>query len=193
MDLASGAWTGSEPPSAIQGARTAQVPPPLLFFDVATGKWKSPMEMHGLDVLSTSNPPHEHMPEPSVDKWPRSRLADALERLNQIENLDANWDSYGSQPPTQVALETAGRLIGAVYEDTLSARPRAAVPYSVIPLSGGGVQVEWRGNSAAIEVEISSEAVLGYLLARGSEPSREFEEADNVSQPRILQLIRDVI
>jgi hypothetical protein len=67
------------------------------------------------------------------------------------------------------------------------------VPYSVVPLSGGGVQVEWRGDAATIEVEISSEGVFGYLLVRGSEPLRDVEERDNVPQSHILELVRSVI
>lgn len=192
MDSTSvGPWPGSAPPSAIQGARTAQVPPPLLFFDVATGKWKSPMEMLGVGVLSTSNPPHERVPVPSGG--PPSPLAGTLNRLREIEELGANWDSYGSEAPDRVAVEKARSLIREVNVESVNSARGAAVPYSVVPLSGGGVQVEWRGDAATIEVEIGSEGVLGYLLARGSEPSREFEEADNVSQARILQLVRDVI
>ncbi len=122
-----------------------------------------------------------------------SPIAETLERLQQIEGLGPNWDSYGSETPSHVAVATAHSLIWAVYMGSVNAGQRPTVPYSVVPLSGGGVQVEWRGDAAAIEVEISSEGVLGYLLARGSEPSREFEEGDNVSQSRILQLIRDVI
>ncbi len=122
-----------------------------------------------------------------------SPIAETLERLQQIEGLGPNWDSYGSEAPSHVAVATAHSLIWAVYIRSVNAGQRPAVPYSVVPLSGGGVQVDWRGDAAAIEVEISSEGVLGYLLARGSEPSRELEEADNVSQSRILQLIRDVI
>lgn len=122
-----------------------------------------------------------------------SPIAETFERLQQIEELGPNWDSYGSEAPSHVAAATAHSLIWAVYMGSVNARQWPAVPYSVVPVSGGGVQVEWRGDAAAIIVEISSEGVLGYLLARGSEPSREFEEADNVSRSRILQLIRDVI
>jgi hypothetical protein len=124
---------------------------------------------------------------------PVSPVAAALKQLQTMEALGANWDSYGSDAPTHLAVLTAHTLIWEVYMWSTNARNRPVLPYSVVPLSSGRVQVEWRGGAAAIEVEISSEGVLGYLLARGSEHSREYEEADNVPQSQILQLIRDVI
>jgi hypothetical protein len=76
---------------------------------------------------------------------------------------------------------------------SLGARDCPVVPYSVVPLSGGGVQVEWRGRDAVIEVEISPEGAFGYLLATGTEPSRQFEERDNVAESQIVELVRSVI
>jgi len=152
------------------------------------------------DVPSTSSPGPEltggvtNREFESVFEFRRvSPIAEALERLRQIKGVGPNWDSYGSEAPTHAAVARAHSLIWEVYMGSVNAGQRPAVPYSVVPLSGGGVQVEWRGDAAAIEVEISSEGIFGYLLARGSGPSREFEEAENVSQSRILQLIRDVI
>ena len=66
-------------------------------------------------------------------------------------------------------------------------------PHSILPLPGGGIQVEWRGEAGNIEVEVSSEGVLGYLLTRGSGATREFEERDSLSQLQIIALVRSVI
>jgi hypothetical protein len=121
-------------------------------------------------------------------------IAEAFKRLDAIKELPFNWDSYGSAPPSNTAVDAAHNLIWKAYLASLhDSGEKPAVPYVVLPLSGGGVQVEWRGVAGAIEVEISSEGVFGYLLARGTAPSREFEEMDNVPEFRILALIRSVI
>lgn len=152
------------------------------------------------DVSSTSSPGQEPIGRVtnqefgSVFKYRRvSPIAETLNRLQQIEDLGANWDSYASEAPSHLAVATAHSVIWAVYMGSVHEGRRPTVPYSVVPLSGGGVQVEWRGDAATIEVEISSEGVFGYLLVRGSEPLRDVEERDNVPQSHILELVRSVI
>ena len=120
-------------------------------------------------------------------------VAAALKRLVTIEALGPDWDSYGSEPPHHMAVARAHKLIWELYMWSLGARDCPVVPYSVVPLSGGGVQVEWRGRDAVIEVEISPEGAFGYLLATGTEPSRQFEERDNVAESQIVELVRSVI
>ena len=112
------------------------------------------------DVPSTSSPGPEltggvtNREFESVFEFRRvSPIAEALERLRQIKGVGPNWDSYGSEAPTHAAVARAHSLIWEVYMGSVNAGQRPAVPYSVVPLSGGGVQVEWRGDAAAIEVE----------------------------------------
>lgn len=133
------------------------------------------------------------LPELSTSRHLSFPVAAALKQLERIEALGPDWDSYGSEAPDHMAVARAHRLIWELYMWSLGARNCPVVPYAVVPLSGGGVQVEWRGRAAAIEVEISPEGAFGYLLARGTEPSREFEERDNVTESQILELVRSVI
>ena len=121
-----------------------------------------------------------------------SRVADALQRLREMEGLHLNWDSYGSEPPRERALAAARDLIWRVYQGS-AYTGRPSVPYAVVPLSGGGVQLEWRGFTDAIEVEISEEGVLGCLLVRGAGPTRQFEEKDAVPESRIVELALSII
>jgi hypothetical protein len=131
--------------------------------------------------------------EAATNGRPSFLIDAAFKRLEEIEALGDDWDSYGGEATKHMAVAIAHRLIWQVYMWSLSARHTPSTPYSVLPLSDGGVQVEWRGPSAAIEVEISSEGAFGYLLARGSGPSREFEERDSVPECRILELVQSVI
>ncbi len=140
----------------------------------------------------TGKPP-EALPERSTSGDLTIPVAAALKRLLTIEALGPNWDSYGSDAPHHMAVARAHRLIWELYMWSLGARHCPIVPYSVVPLSGGGVQVEWRGCDAVIEVEIGPEGAFGYLLSKGTEPSREFEERDNVAESQIVEMVRSVI
>ena len=115
-----------------------------------------------------------------------------LNELQRIADLPADWDSYGSAPPTTVAVGTARRLINTVYRDSLLSARNPSLPFSVAPLSGGGIQLEWRGETNTIEVEVGPEGAFGYLLIKGAEPSSVYEEEDGVSESRILELVRSV-
>jgi hypothetical protein len=113
-------------------------------------------------------------------------------RLRGLETLDSNWDSYGSVPPNPRALAAARSLIQKVYQ--ISAYSGATVvPYSVLPLSGGGVQIEWRGPAGVIEIEVSAAGELGYLIAKGTGPERVFEEGNDVAEFRAVDLVRSVM
>jgi hypothetical protein len=62
-----------------------------------------------------------------------------------------------------------------------------------VPLADGGVQIEWRGPSGELEVQIWSPEELGYLFVKGEGPSRVFEEKDGASWTEILRLVVQVI
>ncbi len=117
----------------------------------------------------------------------------SLDRLEVIERLEFNWDSYGSEAPTSLAVAAARSLIWTVYLVSLYARGIRTDPHAILPLPGGGVQIEWQGGGSTIEVEISSEGAFGYLLAKGREPLREFEERDGVPRSQIVELVWSVI
>jgi hypothetical protein len=112
-------------------------------------------------------------------------LGDGLQRIRELERLKLDWDSYGSEPPTQWALAAARTLILEVSENSKYLR----VPFAIMPLSGGGVQIEWRGATDSIEVEITAEGLFNYLLVRGSGSERHFAERDDVSKSHIVELI----
>jgi hypothetical protein len=156
----------------------------------------------GIGEISTSCPSWKSMsPVTSqasgnvadVPYTPESPIADALERLLRIEEVGPNWDSYGSMAPTHSAVMAAHCLIWAVHMASVKAGRGSDAPHSILPLPGGGIQVEWRGEAGNIEVEVSSEGVLGCLLTRGSGATREFEERDSLSQLQIIVLVRSVI
>ena len=67
-----------------------------------------------------------------------------IERLLECAELDAGWDSYGALPTTTSSMTEAMRFVAAFLTDD-SPTP------SVVPLSDGGVQLEWHRGGVDIE------------------------------------------
>lgn len=86
-----------------------------------------------------------------VSPW----LMDMLPDIEELGDLQDNWDSYGSPPPSGelianvvLLLHRAERLLGCVEWPSM---PRP----DVVPLPGGGVQLEWHLPQKELELEFS--------------------------------------
>lgn len=99
-------------------------------------------------------------------------LRPVLQVLDELERLDPNWDSYGAEPVSRVAVARARALVQTVAEQLGGASGEVARPAGVSPLVDGGVQVEWSGPQGRIEVEIAPDGTLRCVLdhGRGTEP-----------------------
>ena len=91
---------------------------------------------------------------------------DAIRKLVQLLALPRDWDSYGSPPPSEVAVKAAGSLILDIDLDYF-------VSPHIVPVSGGGVQLEWRVGSRELEIEIDDEGSAEYLKSSHGKPVEE--------------------
>lgn len=107
--------------------------------------------------------------------------ATALRKLDELKNLPEDWDSYGADliSPNAIAKAKAiltsvmiafDRIIGIVVQLT-----------DVIPIADGGVQLEWIGPHAELEIEISPTGNISLLYISGSEDRRTYEESEDNS------------
>jgi len=91
----------------------------------------------------------------------------ALQSLYEVSSLPEDWDSYGSRPPTEEAIECAKRLIVQIDRDSFL-QPR------ITPISGGGVQLAWHSGIRELEIEISpSGFCVEYLKCERGESTDE--------------------
>jgi len=123
---------------------------------------------------------------------PRISMQPTLQRISQFADLGHDWDSYGAAPPTTKALIEAIRLATGMAERFAPAVGQRALPWMVAPLADGGVQIEWRGASGALEVEISPEGQFGYLLETGHGSTTSYQEGDHVSGEEVEHLLASV-
>jgi len=98
------------------------------------------------------------IPTRALSQW----QIQGIKRLNEILSLPENWDSYGSSPPTQDAANTAMNLLTGIDIDYFVA-PR------VVPVSGGGLQLEWEVGTRGLELEILNDGSVEYLTTERRE------------------------
>jgi hypothetical protein len=77
-------------------------------------------------------------------------------KLSELVNLPANWDSYGGRPVTVKAAVAALRLL-------VDLQWPGPLP-SVAPTAPGGVQFEWGGDDEGVEVSIGPDGTLTVLM-----------------------------
>lgn len=95
----------------------------------------------------------------------------ALIALFHIASLPENWDSYGSPPPLPQIVNYAERLLRSIRDEDLP------VPH-IIPVSGGGIQIEWSNPPRELELEILPDGSIQYLEIGDEEPFHEGELTD---------------
>ena len=104
----------------------------------------------------------------------------SVQRLLTLSSLEKDWDSYGSQPPSKVAIVMGLTLLQGLVDVGLEnlTTPR------INPVSGGGVLLEWEAGSRELELELLSDGVVRYLKIEHGEPIHE----DTVTHPMFSQM-----
>lgn len=69
------------------------------------------------------------------------------QRLSKIQAYQPGWDGYASKPPGASVIGFARSILQAVM-------PADAPAPSIVPFSGGGIQLEWHANGFDIELAI---------------------------------------
>ena len=105
-------------------------------------------------------------------------MATAVLRLGKLE---PNWDGSGSPPVSRVAIHQALRMLQAV------ALQEPPLP-QVLPVPGGGVQLEWHVGGRELELEFLPDGLLVYLVV---EPGTSPEEGQ--SQLPREDLVRNLV
>ncbi len=85
-------------------------------------------------------------------------LSRMLDKLAELSELPENWDGYGSPGIQPVVKETASDLIETLH------KAGAPMPHFA-PVSGGGIQLEWRKKNRELELEILPNGEIAFLKA----------------------------
>lgn len=94
-------------------------------------------------------------PVVNLSEW----QVDAMKSIASFQALQHDWDSYQSPPIAHDVINFAIDLVSQVRIDSLPA-PR------VVPVSGGGIQLEWEKGKRELDVEVHPDL---YVEVLGSE------------------------
>jgi hypothetical protein len=116
-------------------------------------------------------------------------LREAEARLMELAGFGPDWDSYGGDPPTALAITGARSLLARVVEAFGSEYSAVMRPFAIAPIADGGVLVEWRVPGRLLSVLVGPEGNLGFLAAEGEPGARQYQKADDVSGEAILERV----
>jgi hypothetical protein len=117
----------------------------------------------------------------------------ALRKLDELKNLPEDWDSYGADPISPNAIAKAKSIITSVMIAFGGIIGNVVQLTDVIPIADGGVQLEWIGPHAELEIEISPNGNIGLLYISVSEDRRNYEESKENSLNDIYTVIAKLI
>jgi hypothetical protein len=124
---------------------------------------------------------------------PESSLIPAFSRIREMAKLPTNWDREGAKPPTPSAVAAALYLIEAFAERRRQQGHEPVPPATSSPIPDGGLQLEWKGPRARIDVQANPAGSYGFLVKWGSGSSATYEEADEAPLESVLSLIDRVL
>lgn len=101
-------------------------------------------------------------PDETTATW----LIKARDDIARLKSLPNNWDSYGSPSIPTRLFENAKNFLSSLEFENIS-------PPRVVPVSGGGLQFEWKYGNRELEVEFVEDIFVGYLKVISDQPVGE--------------------
>lgn len=97
----------------------------------------------------------------------------AVTRLEDLLNLQPNWDSYGANPVNPEIAMYAINLLFELMDDALP------MP-SIVPTNRGGIQLEWHTRRGDLEIDIEAPYRVGVVFEDvfSGEPPEEMRVID---------------
>jgi hypothetical protein len=107
---------------------------------------------------------------PTLPPWLERARTDA----EAILKLKSNWDTYGAEPIDRHITIASLILLSKVMQEGIPAP-------SIVPVSTGGIQVEWHKDGKHFEVEFLSAARVNYYF-QDDKNHQEIENEGTVSE-----------
>jgi hypothetical protein len=108
----------------------------------------------------------------------------AINQLDEISKLPADWDGYHAAPLNDEIVDTARLFLRELPVEL------AAIPPHVVPMTLGRVQLEWHDGPRSLELEFESPSRVHYLKWDHSLKLAEEDHIPLSDSPRIHSLIK---
>lgn len=89
----------------------------------------------------------------------------AIGDLDELSKLPVGWDSYGSPKISNDLIMAAKSFLYLLEFEFIAPR--------IVPISGGGIQLEWQIGERELELEFTNSENIGYLKVYNGEPIEE--------------------
>jgi len=106
--------------------------------------------------------------------------------------LREDWDSYGALPIDDKSLIAARRLLSRISRE-LPEDAADASPFALAPLADGGIQIEWRGDQTALEIEVDPLGRLSSLFVEQHETGPSCIERDRLPVTEVAGLVTQTL
>lgn len=110
-------------------------------------------------------------------------LTKAIQSLFRLRQLEARWDGHSAEVLTDDACETAVRLLVAL---AIPAPPTA----QLVPLTDGGVQLEWHAGGNDIEIEVDRSGEIHVFISAADGSVELNQELPPSSIPVVIPIIK---
>lgn len=102
----------------------------------------------------------------------------ARKRLKELAALPVNWDGYGSNSIEQAVIEIAQNLLSDFAKLNMP-EPK------ILPVPGGGIQLEWDNAGVELEVEILTDETIEYLIV---DKEGKMHEGQMSQYPKVIEI-----
>ena len=139
-----------------------------------------------LDREVTESLARRQQPELSPSLPVVSLVEGATAAINELTELARGWDGYDGIPVLPQVAEHALRFLELIGEHT-------QISPDVVPLSNGGLQLEWFVGAYEVEVAIAPDCATNVFFEYSEEPGiQEFPLSDSLDVSQITPLFREL-
>lgn len=124
----------------------------------------------------------------------------SFQRLKSLSELESDWDSYGAEPISSSSIHLALQFLvvlrnvfAGISNEKSNGLSQKIEPYAIIPVPNGGVQLEWRGSTKDLELEVEPTGVFSYLLIDKHTSGKTFKEQSGVSLAQAIGLVCKIL
>ena len=110
-------------------------------------------------------------------------LSAIVDRLTVVAGLSENWDSYGSAPVDQRALQHALSLLIVSLMHVAPFVPR------IWATKTGKVEIQWHAGGKSLELEIDRDGQIHAFYCDDDDPDAEWEEDAALELDRVVQAL----
>ncbi len=120
----------------------------------------------------------------------RPGLVEAMRCLDTFAKYYPDWDDTGA---AIIARDTILRAKSLVRNILVHDSPGGMEPFYIGPIPNGGIQIEWRGPTHGVEIEIRPDRTYGYLLTEIGTNEPEITYHRSVSFHEAIELVSKVL